>query len=131
MQRTSVNTSDFGHKNPIPAACRIGQMLYSSSIQGTDPLTGEYGATLEEQCRLMFRHVDRIVRAAGGAPDHIIKMTVWMRDREQREALNREWLTMFPDSQSRPARHTMASPLDGDKLIECDFIAVLAQVQHA
>ena len=43
----------------------------------------------------------------------------------QREGVNREWLKMFPDPQSRPARHAMQSPLDGEKLLECDFIAVL------
>jgi 2-iminobutanoate/2-iminopropanoate deaminase len=32
---------------------------------------------------------------------------------------------MFPDAQSRPARHTMDAPLDGEKLVECDFIAVI------
>ncbi|MGE8636350.1 MAG: RidA family protein, partial [Achromobacter piechaudii] len=25
----------------------------------------------------------------------------------------------------RPARHTMQADLDGDKLIECDFVAVI------
>ena len=35
-------------------------------------------------------------------------MTVWMADPSQRESLNREWLKMFPDADSRPARHTMA-----------------------
>jgi len=28
-------------------------------------------------------------------------------------------------SPSRAARHTMQADLDGDKLIECDFVAVL------
>lgn len=123
--RTSIYVEGFSHKNPIPAACRIGRMLYSGSIQGTDPASGKYGATIDEQSTLMFAHVRRIVEAAGGNAAHIIKMTVWMRDRAQREAVNREWLKMFPDPDSRPARHAMQAPLDGDKLLECDFIAVL------
>ena len=123
--RTSIYVEGFSHKNPIPAACRIGSLLYSGSIQGTDPATGGYGATIEEQCALMFAHVGRIVRAAGGDTGDIIKVTVWMRDRAQRAALNKPWLEMFPDSHSRPARHAMLAPLDGDKLVECDFIAVI------
>ena len=123
--RSSIYVEGFGHKNPIPAACRIGNLLFSGSIQGTDPATGKYGATLAEQCALMFAHVRRIVEAAGGGTGNVVKMTVWMRDRSQREPLNREWLKMYPDATSRPARHTMQSPLDGDKLIECDFVAVL------
>lgn len=122
--RKSIYVEGFSHKNPIPAACRIGNLLFSGSIQGTDPATGKYGATLAEQCALMFAHVRRIVEAAGGDTGNVVKMTVWMRDRSQREPLNREWLKMFPDANSRPARHTMQASLDGEKLIECDFIAV-------
>lgn len=123
--RTSIYVEGFSHKNPIPAACRIGNLLCSGSIQGTDPATGKYGATIDEQCTLMFAHVRRIVRAAGGGPGDIIKMTVWMRDRSQRAAVNKPWLEMFPDPDSRPARHAMQAALDGEKLVECDFIAVI------
>lgn len=124
-KRTSIYVEGFSHRNPIPAACRIGNALYSGSIQGTDPSSGKYGATLEEQCVLMFAHVRRIVEAAGGGAGNIVKMTVWMKDRTQRAALNKPWLEMFPDAQARPARHTMNGDLDGEKLIECDFVAIL------
>ena len=124
-KRTSIYVEGFSHKNPIPAACRIGSMLYSGSIQGTDPATGKFGATLDEQSALMFAHVKRIVEAAGGSLENVIKMTVWMRERADREPINREWLRLFPDPHSRPARHAIQAPLDGEKLVECDFIAVL------
>lgn len=124
-KRNSIYVEGFSHKNPIPAACRIGNTLYSGSIQGTDPASGRYGATLEEQCVLMFAHVRRIVEAAGGGTGDVIKMTVWMKDRTQRAALNKPWLEMFPDAQARPARHTMNGDLDGEKLVECDFVAIL------
>jgi 2-iminobutanoate/2-iminopropanoate deaminase len=123
--RVSVHVGGFSHKNPIPAACRIGSLVWSGSIQGTDPATGRYGETLDAQCRLMFDQVRRIVEAAGGGTGDIIRMTVWMRDRTLRAALNGPWLEMFPDPASRPARHTMNGDLDGDKLVECDFVAVL------
>jgi len=125
MQRISIYAEGFSHKNPIPAACRVDRTVYSGSIQGTNPTTGAYGSDLEEQCRFMFDHVDRIISAAGGGFSNIVKMTVWMRDRSQRAALNKVWLEVFPDEKSRPARHTMQASLDGEKLIECDFIAIL------
>jgi 2-iminobutanoate/2-iminopropanoate deaminase len=73
----------------------------------------------------MFANLKRIVEAAGGTTGDVIKMTVWMNDRSRRDALNHEWLKMFPDAQARPARHTMQASLDGGKLIECDIVAVL------
>jgi 2-iminobutanoate/2-iminopropanoate deaminase len=124
-KRTSIYVEGFSHKNPIPAACRVGNMVYSGSIQGTDPATGKYGATPEEQSALMFAHVKRIVAAAGGTPEHIVKMTVWMKDRANRAPINAEWLKLFPDADSRPARHAIQSALDGEKFFECDFVAVL------
>lgn len=124
--RKSIYVAGFSHKNPIPAACLIGSTLYSGSVQGSDLATGKYGATIDEQCVLMFAHVRRIVEAAGGKTDDIIMMTVWMIDRSQRAALNVPWLEMFPDPQARPARHTMKGDLDGGKLIECSFVALIA-----
>jgi 2-iminobutanoate/2-iminopropanoate deaminase len=125
--RRSIQLAEFSHKNPIPAASRIDDLVFSGSIQGSDPSSGQYDATLQEQCILMFAQVKRIVEAAGGTPADIIKMTVWMKDRSQRAALNGPWLEMFPDPASRPARHTMNADLDGGKLVECDFIAVVRQ----
>lgn len=124
-RRRSIYVEGFSHKNPIPAACRIGNLVYSGSIQGTDPATGKYGETLESQCELMFAQVLKIVEASGGGASDIIKMTVWMKDRNQRAAVNVPWLRLFPDPESRPARHTMNADLDGGKLVECDFIAVI------
>lgn len=124
-RRRSTYVEGFTHKNPIPAACRVGSLVYSGSIQGTDPATGKYGETLESQCELMFARVVKIVEAAGGGASDIIKMTVWMKDRNQRAALNVPWLRLFPEPESRPARHTMNADLDGGKLVECDFIAVI------
>ena len=50
----------------------------------------------------------------------------WVRDPATgRAALNGEWEKMFPDDNSRPARHTLPSPAGGPALVTCDFVAVL------
>jgi 2-iminobutanoate/2-iminopropanoate deaminase len=125
--RTSIYVDGFAHKNPIPAAARIGNMVYASSMHGRDSETGEIAATLEEQCKLMFSHLRRIVEAAGGATEDIIKVSIWMADPTQRDAVNKEWVAMFPDPASRPARHTMQAKLGGGQLVVCDFIAVVRE----
>lgn len=125
-RRRSIHVKEFAHKNPIPAASRIGNLVFSGGIHGLDPATGAIAEGIERQCALMFQHVTRIVQAAGGSPDDIVKMTFWMNDKALRPAVNVEWLKMFPDEKSRPARHTMQGQLDGGMLVQCDFIAVLA-----
>jgi len=99
-------------------------MLMTGIITGTDPATGKLADTLEAQCANIFHHVRSIMAAAGGSTDDIIKMNVWMKDRSNRDVLNAEWVKMFPDPHSRPARHTSQTALEGGQLIVCDITAV-------
>ena len=124
MARKSIYIEGFAHKNPIPAASRLGNMLMTGIITGMDPATGKVALTLEAQCAFMFQHVRSIMAAAGGSTDDIVKMSVWMADRSQRDVLNAEWIKMFPDAASRPARHTSQASLEGGQLINCDITAV-------
>jgi len=123
-KRKSIEIEGFRHKNPIPAACRLGNMLMTGIITGVDPKTGKLADTLEAQCANIFHHVRSIMAGAGGSTDDIIKMNVWMTDRSRRDVLNAEWVKMFPDAGSRPARHTSQAALEGGQLIVCDITAV-------
>ena len=124
-RRVSIHIPGFRHANPIPAASRIGNFLVSGGIHGMDPATGKTAESLEDQLRFMFQHVRAVMDAAGGSPDDIIKFAVTMTDRAQRPALNVEWLKMFPDEHSRPARHTSEGNLSPGMLVQCDIMAVI------
>lgn len=125
-RRVSIEVPGFGHDAPIPAASRIGPFLISSAVSGKELYTGKLPDGIEAQCRQMFSTVRLVLGAAGGSPEDIVKMTVWMKDRSQRSELNKHWLEMFPDEHSRPARHTFAAPdLPGTMLIQCEVFAIL------
>jgi enamine deaminase RidA (YjgF/YER057c/UK114 family) len=124
--RRSIEVAGYKHGNPIPAASRIGDIVMTGVISAKDARTGKLPDTLEAQCTAMFRNVRDIIEAAGGKPEHIIKMTVWLRNLSDRKALNEEWLKMFPDAASRPARHALLHQGEGDSLIACDFTAVVS-----
>lgn len=123
-RRRSVHIGGFKHTNPIPNACRIGNLLMSGVILGRDA-DGNMPPRIEDQCANMFAHMKAIVEAGGGGVNDIIKMTVWLKDRSQREPLNAEWVKMFPDPHSRPARHSLKADLEGGALVQCDFTAVI------
>ncbi|WP_156760837.1 RidA family protein [Microbacterium karelineae] len=127
MNRESIELPGFGHDNPIPAASRIGPFLFSGVLTGRDPETREMPGTLDAQCVNVFRHVTTLMDTAGGSVDDIAKLTFWLVDYRDRTALNREWLAMFPDPSSRPARQAMAARLDGGALVHCDLVAVLGE----
>ncbi|WP_084104765.1 RidA family protein [Demequina sp. NBRC 110056] len=124
-RRESIDLPGFGHANPIPAAARIGTLLMSGVLTGRDPQTREMPASLDEQMAHVFAHVRALLEQAGGSTDDILKMTFWLADYRDRDALNREWLAMFPDASTRPARQAMAATLDGGCLVQCDLVAVL------
>ena len=108
-------------------ACRIGSIVMSSGISGIDPQTGKVPSDIDEQCRLMFANVRRVMESVGGSPDDIIKMLVWSKERSYKNNVNKEWLAMFPDEHSRPARHTMIyTHFAGSVLIQCEITAVLS-----
>jgi enamine deaminase RidA (YjgF/YER057c/UK114 family) len=123
--RKSIEVDGYKHGNPIPAASRIGNMVMTGVISAKDAKTGTMPETLAEQCTAMFGNVRAIVEAAGGTPADILKMTVWLRNLSDRKALNEEWLKMFPDAASRPARHALQHHGEGNSLIVCDFTAII------
>jgi 2-iminobutanoate/2-iminopropanoate deaminase len=126
-RRQSVNFPGFAHSNPIPNASRIGNIMMSSVISGVDPGTRSMPPDLAGQVANLFAHVRNAVEAAGGHVDDIIKINFWMKEPATgRAALNGEWVKMFPDEASRPARHTLALVTDGDALVTCDFVAVFS-----
>jgi 2-iminobutanoate/2-iminopropanoate deaminase len=124
-KRRSIDFPGFRHQNPIPNGSRIGNIMMSSVINGMDPGTRNLPPDLSQQLANMFTHIRSAVAAAGGTVDDIIKINVWMKEPvTQREALNVEWVKMFPDQESRPARHTMPLGPDSKALVSCDFTAV-------
>ena len=125
-RRKSIHIGGFKHANPIPNACRIGNL--ADVRRHPRPRSGDRRDAGEPR-RPMRQHVrahEGDVEAAGGTTDDIIKMTVWLKDRTQRAPVNVEWLKMFPDEHSRPARHALQMDnMDGGALVQCDFTAVI------
>lgn len=125
--RMSVTVGALAHKFPVPNACRIDNLIVSGAIHPVDPETNAVPPDLTSQCAHVFSNMKAIVEAAGGSTEDIIKMTVYLRDRDNRGPLNAEWVRMFPDPERRPARHSQPLLVEGPLLVQCDFIAVVGR----
>jgi enamine deaminase RidA (YjgF/YER057c/UK114 family) len=123
--REAVYIEGFKHTNPIPNAARIGNILVSGALMGRDSRTGQTAEGIAAQTALVFRHMREVVEEAGGTTDDIVKVNIALRDHGNREALNAEWVRMFADEATRPARQTTPLVEDGPFLIHLDFMAVL------
>ena len=123
-RRQVIELEGFAHGNPIPVAVKIGNMVYSGAVAGTN----EAGVTPDdpdEQIGQVFRNVRRIVEAAGGTVADIAKLDVKLRDMSLRPVVNKHWLAMFPDEHDRPARHTTQGDLAGNLVIQVEIVCVL------
>ncbi len=123
--RKAIYIEGFKHTNPIPNAARIGNIVASGAVMGRDSRTGLIAEGIEAQTALVFRHMRDIIEAAGGTLDDIIKVNIALRDSDNRDALNAEWIKTFPDEATRPARHTTPIVDNSPFLIHLDFMAVL------
>jgi 2-iminobutanoate/2-iminopropanoate deaminase len=125
-QRKSFDIEGLGHANPIPAVSRIGNFVATGGVSGTDANTGKMPEDMAAQCAGMFVNLRSVLAAAGATPEDVIRVTVWIKRPEIRAEVNKHWVGMFPDANSRPARHTMFyDHFAGVMLVQCEAWAVI------
>ena len=124
-KRKVIEIPGLAHQAPIPMGARIGNIVYSSAISGIEPQTKSPPQDPDKQAEALFRNIRTFMKQAGGTPEDIIRMTVYLKEESYREAINKEWLKMFPDEHSRPARHAIKIELRGEVLFQIELVAVL------
>ena len=124
-KRTVIEIPGLAHGVPIPNGAKIANMIFSSAISGKNTETGKLPADPDEQADVMFRNLRKFMELAGGTPENIGKMTVFLRDEKYRDSINKAWLKMFPDEHNRPARHAVKADLRGEVLFQIEVVAVL------
>ena len=126
MARRSIELEHVSHgTNPIPAACRVGNVIMTGGISGGDPASGIVPDDVRLQVAHAFANLRHILAAAGATPDDVVKLAITVRTFDLRAAINEEWLAMFPDAASRPARHvTRYDYLHGNTALQIEAFAV-------
>lgn len=94
-------------------------------ISGQGPLDLSTGkvvtGTIEEETLLTLSHIKKIIEAAGGSVDDIVKCTVHLSDINDFDKYNAAYATFFPGI--KPARTTVQSVLSDGIKVEIDAIA--------
>jgi 2-iminobutanoate/2-iminopropanoate deaminase len=131
MRRTKVSVPDVAEAGPElwSNAIRAGDTLYISG-QIARPFeggTGIVGKDEYEQTKQIFSRIERIVKAAGGTMDNLVKMTIYVVDITKNTEVwraRREFFTGdFPASTLVEVR-SLAKP---DQLVEIETIAYLGK----
>ncbi|MEF7610770.1 Rid family hydrolase [Enterococcus casseliflavus] len=124
-KRQVIQINGSAHENPIPTAVKIGNMVYTSALLGTDPSSGQMPETVEEEVAQLFTYILEIMEKAGGSSENIAHLSVSVTDRSYKEIVNKEWLKLFPDPDNRPARHTTVHSLKPGVHVQVEMVAVL------
>jgi len=104
----------------------VNGLLFVSGQGPLDLSTGEVKrGTIEEETLLTLEHVRKIVEAAGGSVDDIVKCTVHLSDINDFERYDAAYGSFFTGI--RPARTTVQSVLSDGIKVEIDAIAVIGK----
>ena len=104
------------------AGVLVGDLLFISGQGPLNLVTGEViHGTIEEETLLTLSHLQRIVEAAGGTVDDIVKCTVHLEDIREFDRYDAAYGSFFTGI--RPARTTVQSVLADGIKIEIDAIA--------
>ena len=101
---------------------QVGNLIFLSGQTPMDPETREIPKTFSEQAHLVLNNIKRILESAGTSLDHVLKTTVYLRDRKYHKEYDEIYRSYF--SNGYPARATVvAEMMHEDFLIEIESIA--------
>ena len=110
---------------PHPDGVRMGKMVFSSMLTPHDSDTNSLSEVPDEQAVSVFNNLRKFMEFAGGSPEDIAQMTVYIVDEQYRSSINKEWLKMFPDPEDRPSRLVLHREFPAGVRFELSVIAVL------
>jgi len=122
--RSAVKTD----KAPRPAgpysqAVRAGDFIYVAGQGGVDPNTARFvEGGVEEQTRQTLKNIEAILKAAGSGLDDVVKVSVFLKDVRDFQAMNKVFAEFFKEPP--PARTTVGVEfVVPEMLIEIDVVA--------
>ena len=110
---------------PYSQAIKVGEMVFTSGQIGIDPATGEItGKNIAEQTEQVMKNLCEVLRAAGSAPELVVKTTCFLANIADFAAFNEIYGKYF---EGKPARSCVAAAaLPKGALVEVEAIALLA-----
>lgn len=110
---------------PYSQAVRTGKLIYTAGQIGMVPATGAMaGDDITAQAHQALKNIKAVLEAGGSDMEHVIKVTVFLKDLNDFAKMNDIYKDYFPGL--KPARSTVqAARLPKDALIEIECVAAL------
>jgi 2-iminobutanoate/2-iminopropanoate deaminase len=114
QRRNVIATTEApGAVGPYSQGIATDTLVFTAGQIPVNPATGKIEAeTIEDQTRQVLSNIDAVLRAAGSGLHRIVKMTVFMTDLGDFQAMNGVYAEFFPsDPPARSAVQVVALPL--------------------
>jgi len=110
---------------PYSQAIKIGNLIFVAGQGPLDPETGKIvRGDIREQTKQTFKNIEAILNAAGLTLEHIVKVSVFLKNINDFNKMNESYATLF--KRDPPARTTVEANLPREgMLIEADVVAAL------
>lgn len=110
---------------PYSQALAFDRLIFCSGQIALSPVDEPAPATAAEQTHRVLKNLQAVLKAAGSDLDHVLKVTVFVKNMDEFAAINAVYSEYF--TKSPPARSTVeVARLPRDMLVEIEAIAVKA-----
>ena len=116
-----------GEMEPVSHYChavRAGDRLWISGTVGVRP-GGSIPEDTAEQFQVAIDSLDRCLRAAGGRPEHIVKVTVLLTDINDRAKINPIRQRYFGDSRPASTLYEVSALVAPEMKVEIEAEAIV------
>jgi enamine deaminase RidA (YjgF/YER057c/UK114 family) len=120
-QREVLDIPGMAHGDSMSMGVRMGDLVFSSRIVGTNTATGITPPDPHDQARLAFDNVRTLLSNAGAGPADLTQILAFIRDEGDRSAL----LEVLP-SPGGPATKFLNAHLPGGATVRLEVIASLS-----
>lgn len=108
---------------PYSQGIQVGNLVFTAGQLGMNPATGKLvEGGIEAQTRQALTNLSAVLEAAGASLAHVVKVTVFLQDMGDFQAMNGVYAQFFTaDPPARSAVEVAALPLGG--LVEIEAVA--------
>jgi 2-iminobutanoate/2-iminopropanoate deaminase len=126
MTRTVIATDKApAALGPYSQGIRVGHLVFTAGQLGIDPATGKLvEGGIEAQTRQALTNLSAILEAAGTSLANVVKVTVFLQNMGDFQAMNGVYAQFFVTDP--PARATVEVTLPPDWLVQIETIAVVS-----
>lgn len=126
--RSNHEIEGHGHHDPIPMGARIGNLYCSSGVSGVDPSSNdklEPVEGIEGQAAHGLQNLISLMESGKGKIDDIGLITILVQDYTDLPKIDEEWVKLFPDETTRPARQIMKMGVQRRSRVQYHMIGVV------